>query len=138
MYSKSLACLLPLLLFSQILLAQPISADTSANDKGRWQLQSLSIAYAGENLIRPGLQFSAEFIPFKKKVHELKLAPVATFFVFRPFYTSLLLGGRAMYQVHFRNGLTLRALGINASYKHKFLMADVYEVQDGQVRETGW
>jgi len=115
------------------LTAQNVNPNSTNADRKRWRLQSISAAYAGENLIRPGIQFSVDFIPVKKRKSELVVSPVATFFVFRPFYTAVLLGGRAMYHIHFPSGITLRPVGINTSYKHKFLMASVYEADRGSV-----
>lgn len=131
---KYAALILAFSLFSLCARAQTIRKTEA--DEQKWKLRRFSAAYAGENLIRPGMQFSADFIPAKGKKSELLVAPVLTFFVFRPFYTSVLLGGRAMYHIHFPSGFTLRAVGLNASYKHKFLLAPVYEVKDGAVERV--
>jgi hypothetical protein len=116
--------------------AQSTSSDSVKESLSNWQMQSVSIGYAGENLIRPGMQFSADFIPWRKKNSELVLSTTAVFFVFRPFYTCLMTGGRARYQLHYPSGLTLRPIGIGINYKHKFLLAPVYEVNNGNVEKT--
>lgn len=132
-----------LLLFLAILcfildqvLAQNEKLDSLESDTSRWKVKRISAAYAGENLIRPGMQLSADFIPIWKKKHELVLSPTLTFFVFRPFYTSVMLGGRATYHIHFPSGLTIRPLGLGLNYKHKFLLAPVYVVNNGNVEKT--
>jgi hypothetical protein len=132
-----------LLLFLAILcfnldqvLAQNEKLDSLESDTSRWKVKRISAAYAGENLIRPGMQLSADFIPIWKKKHELVLSPTLTFFVFRPFYTSVMIGGRATYHIHFPSGLTIRPLGLGLNYKHKFLLAPVYEVNNGNVEKT--
>ncbi len=113
------------------LRAQDKSEKEKSADKRK--IESLSIAYASENFIRPGMQLAANFFPVQGKRSELMVSSVATIFVFRPFYTSLLLGGRALYQIHFTSGITLRPIGITPSYKYKFLSAPVYEVRNGNV-----
>lgn len=128
---KFAALILGCCLFTLGVQAQTIRK--SADKEPAWKMRRFSAAYAGENLIRPGMQFSADFIPAKGRRSELLLAPVLTFFVFRPFYTSVLLGGRAMYHIHFPSGITLRAIGLSAAYKHKFLLAPVYEYKNGSV-----
>lgn len=117
---------------AQDVLAQNTLESPEGKQK-KWESKSISLAYAGENFIRPGMQFSVDFIPLKRRKHEFMFSPVATFFVFRPFYTSALFGARAMYQWHSSSGFTLRPLGISTSYKHKFLNAPVYSVNNGTV-----
>lgn len=117
------------------LLAQSETLDSLESKTNRWKVRRISAAYAGENFIRPGMQLSADFIPAWKKKHELVISPTLTFFMFRPFYTSLMLGGRATYHIHFPSGFTIRPLGLGLNYKHKFLSAPVYEVNDGNVEK---
>jgi len=97
---------------------------------------SLSLAYAGENIIHPGALFSVDIVPLQKDVHEFVVSPNAGFFVFRPFYVSLLTGVRAQYNVHLPFGLAFRFASVSVSYKHKFLTADTYTVIDGKVEEV--
>jgi hypothetical protein len=95
---------------------------------------SLSLAYAGENIIHAGALVSLNVTPVKHGIQELVLSANTAFFVFRPFYTSLLLGARAQYKLHFPSGLGLRLAGLTASYKHTFMLAEVYAVEDGEVK----
>ena len=95
---------------------------------------SLSLAYAGENIIHAGALVSLNVTPVKHGIQELVLSANTAFFVFRPFYTSLLLGARAQYKLHFPSGLGLRIAGLTASYKHTFMLAEVYTVEDGEVK----
>lgn len=117
-------------------IAQSETLDSLEINKNRWKVRRISAAYAGENLIRPGMQLSVDFIPAWKKKHELVLSPTLTFFVFRPFYTSLMLGGRSTYHIRFPSGFTIRTIGLGLNYKYKFLLAPVYEVNNGNVEKT--
>jgi hypothetical protein len=117
-------------------IAQSEKLDSSASNTNRWKVKRISAAYAGENFIRPGMRLSADFIPIWNKKHELVLSPTLTFFVFRPFYTSVMLGGRATYHIHFPSGFTIRPLGLGLNYKYKFLLAPVYEVNHGNVEKN--
>ncbi len=95
---------------------------------------SLSLAYAGENVIHSGALFSLNAVPARRGPHELVVSGTTGFFVFRPFYVSLLLGARAQYAVNFPFGLALRVASVGVSYKHKVMLAEVYEVRDSEVQ----
>lgn len=95
---------------------------------------SLSLAYAGENLIHSGAFVSLNAIPTKRGTHELLISGTTGFFVFRPFCVSLLYGARAQYKINLPFGLALRVASFGVSYKHKVMLAEVYEVTGGEVR----
>jgi len=112
-----------------------VGLSAQADDTCEEQLPvSLSLAYAGENIIHAGALASLNVTPVKQGIQELVLSANTGFFVFRPFYTSLLLGARAQYKLHFPFGLGLRIAGLTALYKHTFMLPEVYTVEDGEVK----
>jgi len=117
------------------IIAQAPPPDSSQTISKSWKLQRIWVGYAGENIIRPGMQFSADFIPVLNNKNELLISPTAAFFVFRPFYTSVMIGARATYHIHFPSGITLCLIGLGFSYKHTFLLAPAYEEKSGSVEE---
>ncbi len=107
-------------------------ADLADQDVPEEQLPvSLSVAYAGENVIHPGALLSLNGTPVKQGIHEMVLSASTVFFVFPPYYASLLVGARAQYKLDFPFGLGLRVAALSASYKHKVMRADVYTVENG-------
>ncbi len=102
---------------------------------------ALSVALAGENLVRPGLLLGLDIVAARRGVHELVVSPQAGFTVFAPFNTSLTARARALYRVAAGRSVGIRVLGITAYYDHRVPLAPVYRIDEGTVeraRDAGY
>jgi len=125
-------------LFILLLISIGNSAAIAQSDtiaQGKLRIKGVSLAYAGENIVRPGFFMSADMPLMQKRKGEIWLSPNITFFSFQPFYTAWLGGVRATYKYKLGESFALRPITLGLHYKHKFLSADVYEVISGSVQK---
>lgn len=98
-------------------------------------LDGVSFAFASENLVRPGFMVAVDMSLLQKRKSEIILSPNITFFSFQPFYTAWLGGTRFTYKYNISKTFSLRPITLGLHYKHKFMSADVYEVNNGIVEK---
>ncbi|MFP4090622.1 MAG: hypothetical protein ACLFUB_17955 [Cyclobacteriaceae bacterium] len=110
-------------------------AQNDTTSQSGFRVAGISVAYAGENIIRPGFFMAADMPLMQNRRGEIWLSPGITFFSFQPFYSAWLGGVRATYKYKLGESFSFRPITLAVHYKHKFLSAQVYEEINDSVQK---
>lgn len=124
-----------LIVFAFFFFLKNACSQKDTTDNYFLSLKGISLAFASENLVRPGFMVAADMSLLQKRNHEIFVTPNITFFSFQPFYTAWLAGTRFTYQYNIGKTFSMRPITLGIHYKHKCMSADVYEVNNGVVEK---
>lgn len=96
----------------------------------------LSLAYATENIVRPGFVIGVDLVVAELRAHRFVVSPQLGFSRFAPFSVSLRPGVQAMYRLKTPWAFGFRPIAITAQYNHTFLTRPVYEVRADRVQRA--